>query len=275
MKKPVIATLAGLAFCLNLNATTGHEDGRGTAKRAPESAQIEFRVISKCYSTSDFAGKANDSTVPEFVENLEAFLASNNPADKIETKFISNGEFSDSIYIDGKTQPICQGTFQQTTKVTFMTNNMALFSQNLAAIRKMIRGMDTRVQGKLESPATYIEIANISTEICDATEEAMDVECTNAACSDLKKKIRNVIRGMGGKGAIKVTQISTADEYSGPRVNYSHASFAEDSTETIVPFTVADVTRTARVSCEYSCEDISFSVDSDNEDSSEADFFDN
>jgi hypothetical protein len=268
MKRPIIAMLAAAAFCLNLNAATGTQDGEGTAKRRPESADIEFKIVSKCFATSELAGKANDAMVLDFVANLKSYISADNAHERIETKFISNSEFSDSIYVEEKRQLICQGTFQQTTQVILKTEGMDTFSEDLSSIRKLVRTKDTRVKGQQESPATFVEIARISMEICEETEKAMDIECLKEACVDAKDNMRTMVSAMGGTGTIKCTEMSrTTNIYSGRRMEYAAASFAEDASDTVVPFDINDIVRTARVSCQFSFDDICFSVIPGSEDS--------
>lgn len=224
MKKISIA-LAALLVSLSVNAGTATYTGSGTSSREPEFITLAVTVSSECYSTPSAAMAANNATAIAIQDFLQRFIAEGENGGAKTSGGITS-PYSRTIYDGHESRTVCQGTFQQSTNITFTTTNFKEFSHNFARIQEELLGK-YQSSGETNAAVTYASIGQPSAGVCRQTREKMKLEALTNAHKDAFTQFNTMANSCGISGNVEITTVGEiAPSYTRESNRYAEAGAA-------------------------------------------------
>lgn len=221
MKRNILLVLATALLAFGLHAGKGKFSGSATVKNAPEFIVVDLTVKSECYGDPVMAMESNNKTATEVQELLKAHLMGGSEIDTILTSGGTTSPFSRSIYLEGERRTECEDTFQQTTEITFKTEDIEGFSKKFAMIQAQVLKTFERAQAD-ENARTFVSIGTPYARVCEDTRKQMAKDALGLATKDAINNF-NVCANAAGidLGDAKLVSVTNEAEHHSVRMNFA------------------------------------------------------
>lgn len=263
MKRLWLPLVAGGFFAMGLNADSV-ATGSAEVSHEIEYLEVSFTVASECYKSEKDAREANNTAVAALMSILDKSLV----GARIDTNDISTsgggaGPFERNRRVGNENVVECRNTWQQGTTVTYRSNDLGNWDQNINDIHDAVALLSTTVVVEedagpvVDTPVTNISWSTPSGNICQATRDEMELKAEALATKRANTIFYQRAVECGIKDFSQVFIAEIGSRVSQPQyrsfggARYESAGSSAPSSSPVVKTKFAPITVSAEVTMSY------------------------
>lgn len=222
--------------------------GTGTSSRPVEYMSMTFMVSSICQPDPSAANEATTGAGARIQNLLLGLIKERSPINDVFLSTTSVDRYSREVRLsNGEYTTVCDDTWQSTLNITFKSNDLANWNQNVARILTNVAKEFKKAKDGDAVPVTQVTWTSAIGNVCAKTLKEMNTEAVKMAALDAKSDFLSVCEGceIPAQGAkyVKFEEVDTPSYYS--RNEYARSAPMNDgSGDAMLMTNVEDKTMT-------------------------------